>query len=51
MSQVVAWVAHGQIIDSEGEFFIHKTISEPEDKYRIGKDKIEMTNWDIYTVD
>ena len=32
VNQVIAWIAHGQLIDVEGEFFIHKVIYEPEEK-------------------
>jgi hypothetical protein len=27
--QIAAWIAHGQIIDTEDEFFIHKIVQEP----------------------
>lgn len=52
--QIAAWIAHGQIIDTEDEFFIHKIVQEPEEKFRFTKNQsknVELTAWDIYTLD
>ena len=54
MNQVIAWIAHGQLIDVEGEFFIHKVIYEPEEKIMftsLKNKKEEMNGWGIYTLD
>ena len=54
VNQVIAWIAHGQLIDVEGEFFIHKVIYEPEEKIMftsLKNKKEEMNGWGIYTLD
>jgi len=47
----MGWIVHGQIIDTEGEFFIHRVVQEPEEKFKFSKRNIEMTGWDIFTLD
>lgn len=51
VSQVIGWVVHGQIIDTEGEFFIHRVVQEPEEKFKFSSRNIELTGWDIFTLD
>jgi hypothetical protein len=51
---VIGWIAHGQLIDVEGEFFIHKVVHDPEERLQFGgKDtkREEMSGWGIYTLD
>jgi hypothetical protein len=45
---------YGQIQDSNGEFFIHKVLTEASEKYKF-KSKagrnIEITDWDMFTLE
>ena len=53
INQVNMWILYGQIQDANGEFFVHKVVTEAPEKYRFksksGKN-IEITDWDMFTL-
>ena len=51
LRQVAAWMGHGQIIDTEGEFFIHKAVSDDSDKHHLSRSSSNhKTHWHSFTL-
>lgn len=54
INQVSMWILYGQIQDMNGEFFVHKVLTEASEKYKF-KSKagrnIEITDWDMFTLE
>lgn len=48
INQVNSWILYGEIIDKNGEFFIHKVSYEPIHKFKFNNkniEHVEITDW------
>jgi hypothetical protein len=54
MNQIIAWLLYGEIIDKNGEFFIHRVTFEPTHKFKFNNKnvrQVDITDWEMYTIE
>jgi hypothetical protein len=54
INQVMAWLLYGEIIDRNGEFFVHRVTFEPNCKFKFNNKNIrqvDITDWETFTIE
>ncbi len=53
VNQIVAWLIYGDIVDQNGEFFVHRVTFQPMHKFKFNNKNIrqvDITDWEMYTI-
>lgn len=54
INQIISWLLYGEIIDKNGEFFVHRVTFEPTHKFKFNNKNIrqvDITDWEMYTIE
>lgn len=53
LNQIISWLIYGEIIDKNGQFFVHRVTFQPTHKFKFNNRNIrqvDLTDWEMYTI-